>query len=108
MYPSHVVKAIEMCASGKITCHLSGAEETDDDRRKKTTKAHLGVDQPAVVERDVEQIEHDAFGGVLEDPHASELHIHIQTRLQLVQHGHGIAHVLEHKESSPADAKGDW
>lgn len=62
---------------------------------------HLGVHQPAVVQRDVEQIEDDALRGVLEDPHARELHVHIQTRLQLVQHRHGVAHVLEHTENSP-------
>lgn len=62
---------------------------------------HLGVHQPAVVQRDVEQIEDDALRRVLEDPHARELHVHIQTRLQLVQHRHGVAHVLEHTEDSP-------
>lgn len=54
-----------------------------------------------MVQRDVEQIKHDAFRGVLEDSHTRELHVHVQTRLQLVQHRHGVAHVLEHTENSP-------
>lgn len=67
----------------------------------KENRSHLGVNQPAMVERYVKQIEHDAFWGVLEDSHTGELHIHIQTCLQLVQHCHGIAHVLGNKENSP-------
>lgn len=66
----------------------------------KESRSHLGVNQPAMVERYVEQIKHDAFWGVLEDSHAGELHIHIQACLQLVQHCHGIAHVLGNKENS--------
>lgn len=67
--------------------------------------SHLGVNQPAVVERDVKQVEHNAFWGVLEDPHACELDVHIQTRLQLVQHRHGITHVLEEKGRVTPNAK---
>lgn len=67
---------------------------------RKENRSHLGVNQPAMVERYVEQIEDDAFWGVLEDSHAGELHIHIQTCLQLVQHCHGVAHVLGNQEES--------
>lgn len=73
---------------------LCRAEATAQMTTIKENRSHLGVNQPAVVERDVEQIEHDAFWGVLEDSHAGELHIHVQTCLQLVQHCHGVAHVL--------------
>ena len=62
--------------------------------------SHLGVNQPAVVERDVQQIKHDAFWGVLEDSHPCELHVHVQARLQLVQHCHGITHVLGDKQNN--------
>lgn len=55
-----------------------------------------------MVERDVQQIKHDALWGVLKDSHPCELHVHIQTCLQLVQHGHGITHVLENKETNSA------
>lgn len=102
------MKGIEMCVweglSDNIMCspqRCRGNCRDGNDKRKKS-EAHLGVDQPAMVERDVEQIKHDAFWGVLEDPHTSELHIHIQTCLQLVQDCHGIAHVLEKaEENSP-------
>lgn len=77
---------------------LSRAEATAQMTTIKENRSHLGVNQPAVVERDVEQIEHDAFWRVLEDSHAGELHIHVQTCLQLVQHRHGVAHVLGNKE----------
>lgn len=57
--------------------------------------AHLWFNQPSVVERDVEQVEDDTLGCVLEHPNACEFHVHIQTSLQLVQDRHGVAHVLQ-------------
>lgn len=67
--------------------------------RRSSTGAHLGIDQPAVVQGDVQQIKHNAFWGVLKDSHPGELDVDVQTRLQLVQHCHGVAHVLGEKET---------
>lgn len=61
-------------------------------------RPYLGVNKPAVVKRDVEKVEHNAFWGVLKHSHACELHVYVQTRLQLVQHCHGVTHVLEKKK----------
>lgn len=55
---------------------------------------YLGLNQPAVVQWDIEQVEDDALGGVFKNSDACELHIHVQARLQLVEDRHGIAHVL--------------
>lgn len=59
-----------------------------------------------MVQGDVQQIEHDAFRGVFEDSHPSELHVDVQTRLQLVQHCHGIAHVLGGRDKEKKDSGG--
>lgn len=55
---------------------------------------NLGVHQPAMIERDVQQVEDDALGRVLEDTHPRELHVDVQACLQLVQDSHGVTHVL--------------
>lgn len=57
-------------------------------------KVYLRVHQPAVVQRDVQQVEHDALGRVLEVRHAGETHVDVQPRGQLREDGHGVAHVL--------------
>lgn len=72
--------------------------------RNESVCSHLGVNQPAVVERDVQQIEHDAFWGVLEDSHPRELYVHVQACLQLVQHRHGVTHVLGDKKNKRSDS----
>lgn len=45
--------------------------------KAKKDPSHLGVNQPAVVKRDVQQIKHNAFWGVLKDSHPGELHVHV-------------------------------
>lgn len=45
--------------------------------KAKKDPSHLGVNQPAVVKRDVQKIKHNAFWGVLKDSHPGELHVHV-------------------------------
>lgn len=54
-----------------------------------------------MVEWDIQQVEDDALGCVLEYPHICELNVYIQTRLQFMQHRHSVTHILE-KETERA------
>lgn len=60
--------------------------------------ADLRINQPSVIERNIQQVEDDALRRVLEYSHTCELNVHIQTCLQFMQHCHGIAHVLQREK----------
>ena len=47
-----------------------------------------------MVQRDVQQVEHNAFWGIFKDSDAGEPHVDVQPSLELVKDGHCVAHVL--------------
>ena len=47
-----------------------------------------------MVQRDVQEVEHDALWGIFEDSHAGEPHVDVQPGLELVEDGHRVTHVL--------------
>ncbi len=61
----------------------------------------LWIDKPTVKQIYVEQIEYIAFFCVLELAHSRETDIHVQAKLQSVEHGQGIAQILFEIEAIP-------
>lgn len=55
---------------------------------------HLGINKPAMVQRNAKEVKDTALRRVLEIRDACEPHIDIQTCGQFRQHCHGIVHIL--------------
>lgn len=80
--------------------------QTHAARCQDSPQPHLRVHQPAMVERDIEEVENYALRCVLEVGDTCEPYVHVQACRELGEDHHGVVDVLQGETTGPAQDTG--